>query len=535
MRNGYFCWNFPIAAQLGGPLLVAIFGLGVAGCERTNNLESSAALRIGLESAPNSLDPRYATDANASRISALLHCSLMVPDGSGGWASDLATSWSPSPGDPLAWTFELRGDAVFHDGRPVTSADVVATFESVLDPGSVSPKRGALASVASVEAEGPRRVRIRLSQPDAAFFEGASLGILPAEVAAHRRASASGAARGCGPYRFVGTAPDGDLELSAFDRWFGGPTTLAAIRFRVVPDTVMRTLQLRSGDLDLVQNALEPDAVAGLARSAPEVRITTGPYDAYQYLGFNHRHAALADLRVRRAIAYAIDREAIVRHVLVGQAKVASGLLPAHHRDFDGRVLRYDFDPELAKTLLDRAGYTDPDGDGPLPRLRLRYTTSTVELRRRIAEVIAADLAEVGIELSIESYEWGTFFRDIATGNFDLYSLAWVGIRDADLYRVAMHSAMMPPAGNNRGFYSDPRLDRLLEASRGEMDAAKRRALIGRVQKRTARRLPVVPLWWPDNVVAMSARLEGFTPHPSGDLAGLTRSHLRRNVIDPGR
>ena len=150
-----------------------------------------------------------------------------------------------------------------------------------------------------------------------------------------------------------------------------------------------------------------------------------------------------------------------------------------------------------------------------------------MELRRRIAEVIAADLAEVGIELSIESYEWGTFFRDIATGNFDLYSLAWVGIRDADLYRVAMHSAMTPPAGSNRGFYVDARLDRLLESSRGEMDAAKRRVLVGRIQRRAARRLPYVSLWWPNNVVAMSARMEGFTPHPSGDLLGLTRARLR--------
>ena len=527
MRRRYFHWNFRIAAQLGGPLFVAFFGLGLAGCEKPGVLEASAALQVGLESAPNSLDPRYATDANASRISALVHCSLLVPDGKGGWAPDLATSWAPAAGDPLAWTFDLREDAVFHDGSPVTSADVVATFASVLDPASASPKRGALASVESVEAEGPRRVRIRLSQPDAAFFEGASVGVLPAEVAAGGRAARSGAPRGCGPYRFVGTAPDGDLELAAFDRWFGGPITLAAIHFRVVPDTVMRTLQLRSGDLDLVQNALEPDAVAGLAQSAPGVSIKTGPYDAYQYLGFNHRNPALAELRVRRAIAHAIDREAIVRHLLVGQAEVASGLLPPHHRDFDGRVRRYSFDPVLARRLLDRAGYTDPDGDGPLPRLRLRYTTSTVELRRRIAEVIAGNLAEVGIELSIESYEWGTFFRDIATGNFDLYSLAWVGIRDADLHRVAMHSAMTPPAGSNRGFYADKRLDRLLEASRGEMDAGKRRVLVGRIQRRAARRLPYVSLWWPNNVVAMSARVEGFTPQPSGDLLGLTRARLR--------
>ncbi len=491
----------------------------LAGCSR----EPGAApgrLQVGIEAAPASLDPRFASDADGSRISGLVHCALVEPDTGGGWSPSLALRWQQP--NAKTWEFELRPGVLFHDGSAVTADDVVATYRSVLDPASASAKRAALPSVIAVEADGPARVRFRLSAPDAAFLDGASIGILPAAIAAQPRNDAR-VLTGCGPYR-IESADSHSVMLRAFDRWHGGAITLPAIEFRVVPDTVMRTLELRSGDLDLVQNALEPDAARHLAGSGLRLSITA--YDAYQYLGINHHHPALADVRVRRAIAYAIDRDAIVEYLLVGQAEPATGLLPPHHAGFEGRVRRYDHDPARARRLLDLAGLPDPDGDGPLPRLRLRYTTSTVELRRRIAEVFAAQLAEVGIELSIESYEWGTFFEDIARGDYDLYSLAWIGIRDPDLLRVVFHSSMTPPAGSNRGFFARDRIDRLTERGRMEMDPPQRRAIYARVQRATARSLPYVPLWWPKNVVVMSSRLEGFTPHPAGDLGGLVHARL---------
>ncbi|MFN2376994.1 MAG: ABC transporter substrate-binding protein [Candidatus Binatia bacterium] len=505
-----------------GPLCVLVAGLlATAGCG-----EQAAGpperLRIAIESAVSTLDPRLTADANSSRVAGLVHCSLAEPDGGGGWTGDLAASWRQV--DPRTWEFELRTGAAFHDGSPVRAADVVATYRSVLDAASGSPKRAALPSVTGVEAAGEGRVRFHLSGEDAAFLEGTTLGILPARLVATPRLEMHDIV-GCGPYR-IGSIADDGLVVTAFARWHGGVVSLPGIEWRVIPDTVMRTLQLRSGDIDLVQNALEPDAVRHL-RGDANLSVSVTPYDAFQYLGINHRHAALADVRVRRAIAHAIDREAIVRHVLAGQAVTASGLLPPHHAFHSPGGRRYGHDPAAARRLLDEAGLRDPDGDGPLPRLRLRYTTSTVELRRRIAEVIAADLAEVGIELSIESYEWATFFEDIARGDYDLYSLAWIGIRDPDLLRVVFHSAMTPPAGSNRGFFRSERLDRLTERGRREGDPERRRAVYARVQRLVARTLPYVPLWWPKNVVVRTTRLEGFEPHPAGDLGGLARAPLR--------
>lgn len=476
-----------------------------------------------MEAAAGSLDPRFAADANSSRIAGLVHCSLAEPDQAGGWAPSLASRWE-SPG-PLIWDFFLRPDAFFHDGAPVTAEDVVATYRSVLAAEVGSPKRAALPSVLRVEAVGPRQVRFHLSTPDAAFLEGATVGVLPVSMADSSRVS-DDAVIGCGPYR-VSTIGEDSVFLERVNPAPRGENSVRRIEFRVVPDSVMRTLQLRSGELDLVANALEPDSVRHLADSAKNLRVSTTPYDAYQYLGMNHRHPALANVNVRRAIAHAINREAIVEHLLAGQADLASGLLPAHHALHEPRVRRYNFDPERARKLLDEAGYPDPDGDGPQSRLSLRYSTSTVELRRRIAEVIAADLNAVGIAISIESYEWGTFFSDIARGDYDLYSLAWIGIRDADLLRVVFHSEMTPPAGNNRGFFDNARMDRLTERGRSEADPTQRRAIYRRVQRLAARRLPYVPLWWPRNVVVMSTRLEDFAPSPSGDLTALSSARLR--------
>lgn len=484
--------------------------------------EDPGTLSVGIEAAPGSLDPRLATDANASRISALVSCSLVEPDATGGYSPSLASRWRHEADG--SWLFELRSDALFHDGRAVTARDVVATFRSVLDAVVASPRRAALASVTAIQAVDDTHVRFALADNSSTFLDAATLGILPAGMTAS--AVDARALIGCGAYRIVAQDRDGEVRLSAFPRWFGGTPALASIAFRVVPDATMRVLELRHGSLDLVQNALEPDAVAYLAGHDPRVRVVVGPYDAVQYLGFNHRHPILADVRVRRAIALAIDREAIVAHVLRGQAQVASGMLPPHHWAFTGNVRRYVHDPQRARHLLDLAGLADPDGDGPQPRLRLRYKTSTVELRRRIAEVIAAQLAEVGIALDIESNEWGTFFDDVRRGNFDLYSLSWVGIRDPDLMRVAFHSQMVPPAGANRGFYRDPLVDRLSARARTLGEAPQRKQAYARLQRRLASRLPYVFLWWPRNVTVMSARVEGFEPSPAGELAGLAFARL---------
>jgi peptide/nickel transport system substrate-binding protein len=190
-------------------------------------------------------------------------------------------------------------------------------------------------------------------------------------------------------------------------------------------------------------------------------------------------------------------------------------------------VRLWPHDPEKAKRLLDEAGFADPDGAGPLPRFRLSFKTTNIDLRRRIAEALKEQLAKVGIELEIRAYEWGTFFSDIKKGNFHLYSLAWVTVLDPDIQYQIFHSGSVPPDGDNRGRYSNPAVDRLLEKGRTEFDEVERKRIYRQVQKLLAEDLPYVPLWWWKNVVVKNPSVKGFVPYPDGDFISFKQVTLR--------
>jgi peptide/nickel transport system substrate-binding protein len=472
---------------------------------------------------PGRLDPRYAIDAYSSRVGSLVFASLTLIGEDGTPRPYVSDHWQWD--SPTSCTFALREDFYFHDGQALTANDVVATYQSVLDPDSASPKRAALDGIIAITALGEHSVRFSLSEPNAAFFEAATIGILPARLATAGRIADADLV-GAGPYRLDQVLDGSGLRLEAAPRYPGPGPYISRIEIRVVPDELMRAVELDHGSVDFAQNAVDPDTVAWLAETSDTVVVDERLSSNFQYLGINLEHPALGDVRVRRAIAYALDRNAIVTHLLRGQAKPATGLLPPEHWAYNGDVRTYDHDPARARRLLDRAGITDPDGDGPRPRLTLSYKTTTIELRRRIAVALADQLSAIGIELEILTYEWGTFFADVRSGSFHLYSLEWVGITDPDIYRQVFHSKMIPPNGNNRGHYIDRKIDRLTDHARRELDRDRRRKLYERIQRRTARTLPYIPLWWPDRVVVANRRLRDFTPAPSGDLFGLSTARL---------
>jgi peptide/nickel transport system substrate-binding protein len=183
-------------------------------------------------------------------------------------------------------------------------------------------------------------------------------------------------------------------------------------------------------------------------------------------------------------------------------------------------------DPAEAKRILDRAGYRDPDGDGAKPRFTLSYKTSQNELRRRIAAVVQEQLRRAGIAVEVQSREWGTFFSDIRNGNFQLYSLTWVGIADPDIYHYAFHSRLVPPGGANRSRYENPELDRLVEEGRRELSRPKRKEIYRKVQDLLARDLPVLPLWVNRNILVRDRRLAGFLLTPDEDYTSVREMRI---------
>ncbi len=475
-------------------------------------------IAVGLESGPLTLDPRFATDATADQISDLVFEGLTRLDDQSRRVPQLAASWDTP--DAQTYIFHLQDGMQFSDGRPVTAADVQATYDAVRAPVGHSPKQQAFEAVSSVEALDRLTVRFTLRYPFAPFLSETGLGILPAAQIANSPAAPLLRPLGSGAYQVAEFTPDERVVLTRNPRYALRKPRLAGITFVVVPDTISRLLELKRGGLDLVQNGIDPDSLDWLRRQ-PTIAVMTRPGTTFQYLGMNLRDPPLADVRVRAAIAHAIDRDAIVDTMLKGLATVATGLLPPTHWAYSGDVEMYPYDPNRARKLLDQAGYPDPDGDGPAPRFRLSYKTTVVDLRRRIAEVLQAQLAQVGIALDIRSYEWATFYGDIKRGDFQLYSLAWVGVEDPDIYYLTAHSSQIPPQGSNRGYFHEETVDQLTEAARRTMNTGERRRLYGEIQHRLSQLLPVIPLWWTTNVAAMNRRLQGFEMRPNASYVSL--------------
>ncbi len=483
-------------------------------------------LVVGIESNPLELDPRYATDANSVRIDALIYNSLLRADNQLRLQPELASEWKMP--DERTYVFGLRKHVKFHNGQEMTARDVKYTYESMLDPRNHSPKKPLLKPLEAVDELDTYTVRFRLSAPYAAFPEQFTIGIVPAD--ANERATPDARLPpGSGPFMLEKIERGEKITLKANPFYWEEKAKLAGIIFKVVPDAMVRALEFKKGTIDFLQNDLEPDMLPWLKKNTNAV---FGEHDGttFQYIGVNLNHPILKNREVRQAIALAIDREGIIRHLLKGFATPATGLLSPINWAYASSVPQWRFDPEKAKRLLDQAGYPVPDGPGPQPRFRLSFKTTNLDLRKRIAEALKEQLARVGIELDIRTYEWGTFYSDIKKGNFHLYSLAWVGIMDPDIYYQMFHSASIPPNGDNRGHYSNSEVDRLLEQGRKITDSAERKAIYIQVQRILAQELPYIPLWWIKNVTVQNSAIQGFVPYPDGDLISLKKVSLQNQL-----
>jgi peptide/nickel transport system substrate-binding protein len=476
-------------------------------------------LVAGIESYPLELDPRYATDANSVRIGNLIYNSLLRADANLRLQAELAASWRRL--DERSYYFRLRDDVRFHDGQPLTAADVKFTYESILDPQRRSPKRGLLKHLVAIEQLGRYELRFQLDAPHAPFVEQFAMGIVPA-----RAATGNTPPLGSGPFMLTAVDPGEKLTLTANPNYWQGKPSLGGVIFKNVPDAMVRVLEFKKGAIDFMQNDLEPDMLPWLKKNtSAEIAIHQGT--TYQYIGINLTHPILQQLKVRQALALAIDRDAIIRHLLKDTGAAANGILAPINWAYEPSARRWPYAPAKAKQLLDEAGFTDPDGDGPQPRFRLSFKTTNIDLRRRIAEALKEQLQEVGIELQIRSYEWGTFFSDVKNGNFHLYSLAWVGVIDPDIQYQLFHSASIPPNGDNRGRYSNLEIDRLLERGRVTFDEAERKQIYSQIEKILADDLPYLPLWWWKNVVVKKPSLQGFVAYPDGELISFKNVSLR--------
>lgn len=473
---------------------------------------------VAIEAAPLRFDPRVGTDQGSSRVFDLVYDGLLERGPDLELHPSLATSYETLD-QGLRLRFHLRPGVRFQDGRPFGAEDVAWTLGSLRDGTVASPKSGALAVIRAIRAVDPLTVDLQLAEPagslPAELTQG--LGILP------RGSTVEEIERrpiGTGPFRIVGRSAEA-VELDAFSSHWRGAPHLVHVTLREVPDATTRALELLKGSAQLVVNDLPPDAVPAL-RADPRFRVIEDPAASFGYLAFRCDDPVLRDVRVRRAIALAIDRPKLIRTIWRGLGLLSDTIFPPGLWARDealGESGALPYDPAAARRLLDAAGYPDP-GNGKA-RLRLVYKTSTNETPRLQAQAIQAMLAEVGIAVEIRTLDFGVLYDDIRRGDFQMFSLTRTSATDPGLLRLILHSASVPPAGQNRGRYSDPELDRLIDQAARLGDPAQRRPLYVRAQEILARDLPYVVLMIKKNVAVAPRQLAGYRNYPGGELCSL--------------
>jgi len=496
--------------------LAVIFLL--AGCRSTSRDPRTVVFLI--ESSPANLDPRVGTDGQSEHIDELLFDGLVARDASFHFTPALAKSWDQP--DSRTLIFHLREGVRFHDGRAMTARDVVWTIDSMRTGAVISPKAAAYASVDSVEAADPHTVIFRLKHADNFLLTNLStgaIGIVP-----------EGSGRefwrhpvGTGPFRFVSQQIDQDVILARNAESWAATPKIERVRFAVVPDAITESLELEKGSGDVAINSLPMDALQVLAQR-PHLKLEDTGGTQIQYLAFNVRDPLLSDVRVRQAIACAIDRKLIIETLLRGHARPALSLLPPGHWAWSGEGSRYDYDPARAERLLDEAGRR-AGRDGV--RFHLTMKTSNDEGTRLLAAVLQQQLARVGIALDLRSYEYATFYSDVTHGAFQMYSLRWIGGNEQpDIFSYAFSTARFPPKGGNRGHYSNARFDAVLDDAAANSDTEKRRADYAEAQQILARDLPAINLWYQDTIVVHNRRLTRVVPTPSGSYTFLETAEL---------
>lgn len=455
---------------------------------------------------PETLDPRYATDAVGMRATRLVHAGLVrldpdtlapVPYLARGWR------WL----DPRTLQIELRGDVRFHSGTALRARDVVATLRALASPEVASRHARIFDAIASAEEDGDLAVRVRLSRPHATLLADLEVPVLREDQAASAPAP-DGSLDGLGPY-VVDSVRRGEVRLRPAS---GGalPRPSHPVTLRTVHEENARALRLEAGRADVSLNLISPTLLPALG-GQPGLAIASRPGANLTYIVVHEGHPPLGEPRVRRALSLAIDRALLTATLFDGRARPAGGLIaPTHWAHAWAPPL--PFDPVAASALLGEAGAS---------HLRATLLTSTERLRGDVARAIAQGLGDVGVEVRVTPLELGTLIARLNAGDFDLAVLQLPEMTEPNVLRHFLHSTSLPPAGANRGRVHDDELDSCLDEGDRVADDEGRRAAYARLEAREREQMHVVPLWYEDQVVVTSTRARGFVPSAEGRWLGL--------------
>lgn len=489
-----------------GPAVILAFCLVISGC--LEKAPPQDTLVVAISSEPKSIDPVFATDANGMRLVDLMFDSFVTLSKELKIVPQAISHYETK--DFRVFDFFLKKDLKFWDSRPVTPADIEYTLKAYRNPQSPFAsvfKDLKTWSVEKVPNSESLRVRLELTKANTGFL----INLVPIKIlrestlpTANSRIPHFGTgplqleSRTVNAIRLVDSAPE--------RRASGSPSRY---EFRVVRDDTTRLLKTLNEEIDITINEIAPEKLIHF-KNKPQFQILTSSGLSMTYLLVNFKSPFLGDLNNRRAIKDAIDVPLLIEEKLMGQAVPATSLLtPEHpfHMAGLGEVRPKQQPKDGVRSALSSTPIT----------LKSSNNQSSIQT----VQILASWLREAGFQISMESFEWGTFYSDVQKGHFDLALMKWVGVVDPDIYRLAFHSEEVPPKGRNRGHYKNANLDRVLDLASSELDDQKRLTHYHLAQKMVFEDLAVIPLWYETQIAIVHQRVRGFELYPNGSFRAL--------------
>jgi peptide/nickel transport system substrate-binding protein len=502
-------------------LVALTLGLGMAG---PATAQPAGTLVVGLVAEPVNLDPAQVTDLNSNRVGRRIVETLVTfPDESTQIVPGLAESWTVSK-DGLRYTFKLRQGISFHDGAPLDAEAVKFSIERQINPEHPFNKLGKypfanyfFGNVKAVEVIAPSTVEFVLKEPRASFLAiltaGAASIVSPTAV---KKLGVDYALQpvGTGPFRYVAWDRGQRVVLEKNATYWKYPVKVERVIYRPIVEDQARLTELLTGALDLIVGT-PPDFVAQLENN-PKVTLLRQVGAHVWYLGINNQKKPFDDKRVRQALNYAVNKEAIVRDVLKGTGSMSAGpVLPGTWGAAAG-LKPYPYDPERAKKLLAEAGYPS----GFTTSMWVPESGSGMQSPVAMATVMQSNLKAVGVNVTLQTFEWGAFIAKLRSREQELFALSWMaGNEDPDMVMYPLlHSSQWTPGGPNRALYKNDKFDELLHQARLTTDQAKRAELYRQAQRILADDPPWIFVDHEIQTAVHSKRVQGFKLHPSFDL-----------------
>jgi peptide/nickel transport system substrate-binding protein len=422
----------------------------------------------------------------------------------------LAESWKQI--DDITWEFTLRQGVKFHDGTEFTADAVKATFDRLLDPNVGSPRAVVFEMVKEVKVVDQHTVQFILKEPFSpllsilASHEG---GIISPKAIEKYGKEVINEPNGTGPFVFESWTPGQEVVFNKNEEYWGTGAKVDKVVFKVVPEETTRISMIETGEAHIAEPLSVPMMETVEASSATEVYRSEG--FGTEYIGFNVQKEPFDDVRVRKAVAHAVEMDSIIKGVFNNVGKQANSLLGSKVFGYHEALKAYEYNLNEAKRLLAEAGY--PNG------FEISFKTMDSKERINLAEVVQSQLKGIGIKTNIEILEYGTFVEQVNNGDSEMFILSWrnaTGDADYNQYNL-IHSSSHGAAGNTF-FYSNDEVDRLIEEARSETDAEERKALYAKAQEIEMEDALYIPVRVIENVAAISKDITGFSISPSGYL-----------------